>query len=87
MGSYKTTIAGGVALVSGFIMFATQAPYNMHFPPWVMALAGFANVLGVGSGLILSKDFNVSGGATIGLPSTEKAIIDSHEVKPEAPKE
>ena len=74
--SWKTSASGisGAAstlllLFSGFVAFASGAPYHIAFPGWVQALSGFIGVTG-GLGLagsmaslgLASKDFDVTGG-------------------------
>ena len=59
----KTTIAAVISAAASFILFAQSAQY-VTLPPWVMALAAFAQIGGLAAFGIVAKDFNVTGGTT-----------------------
>ena len=39
--SWRSTVSGAVSTAGMFIIFASGAPYNVHFPVWLSALAAF----------------------------------------------
>jgi len=53
-----------------FVIFASAAPYNVHFPVWISALAAFMAVGGLASLGINAKDSSVTGGTVVqpGIP-------------------
>ena len=61
MRSWKTTTAGLVSTAGMFVIFASAPPYNIHFPVWVSALAGFMALGGLAALGISGKDSNVTG--------------------------
>jgi len=56
MVNWKTTVSGLVTAAGAFVIFSSMAPYNLHYPPAVMALAGFMSVGGLASLGITGKD-------------------------------
>ena len=79
--SWRSTLAGCVSAAGSFVAFASLPPYNVHFPTWVLAFAGFMAVGGVAALGINAKDSGVTGGTIVqpGIPvapSTEVMVAD-----------
>ena len=70
--SWKTTLTSLVSAAGMYVSFAQGNGY-VHFPPWVMSLAIFAQIGGLAAFGIAAKDSGVTGG-TIGQPSTTEAL-------------
>jgi hypothetical protein len=68
--SWKSTVSGAVSAAGMFIIFASGAPYNVHFPVWLSALAAFMALGGLASLGINAKDSEVTGGSIVqpGVP-------------------
>jgi hypothetical protein len=57
MSNWKTTACGALSAGASFILFAQTAHY-INFPPWLMAIAMFAQVGGLTVFGIVAKDYN-----------------------------
>jgi hypothetical protein len=60
MRSWKTTLAGAVTALTSFVIFS-QELHMLVWPQWAIAVAMFANVGGLATFGVVSKDYNVSG--------------------------
>lgn len=60
--NWKTTISSIVSAAGMFTLFASAPPYSLHFPPVIMALAGFMAIGGLAALGIAGKDSDVTGG-------------------------
>ena len=76
--SWKTTVSAAVSAAGMFIIFASAAPYNVHFPVWISALAAFMALGGLAGLGINAKDSQVTGG-TIVQPSAPAAPATAHD--------
>jgi len=87
--NWKTSVAGLIASLGSaalaFIQFAAVPPYNVHFPPVVLALAAFAAIGGLAGLGLAAKDHNVTGGTTVqpGIPVA--AVSASVPATPQLP--
>ena len=61
MKNWKTTASGLAGAAGSFVLFSSQA-HMLVWPQWIMALAMFMAVGGLGSFAIVAKDYNVTGG-------------------------
>ncbi len=54
--SWKTTVSGLVSAAGAFVMFSGTAPFNIHYPSLVTALAAFMIAGGLAGLGITAKD-------------------------------
>jgi len=59
--SWKSTVSALVSAAGMFVIFASAPPYNVHFPIWISALAGFMALGGLAGLGIVAKDSDVTG--------------------------
>ena len=71
---WKSTVSGAVSAAGMFIIFASGAPYNVHFPVWLSALAAFMALGGLASLGINAKDSEVTGGSIV-QPGVPVALV------------
>ena len=86
--SWRSTLTGCISAGGMFLAFASAPPYNVHFPTWVMAIAGFMAVGGVASLGINAKDSGVTGGTIVqpGIPvaPAETVMVSASSLVPTA---
>ena len=68
--SWKSTVSAVISVAGLFVIFASGAPYNVHFPVWLSALADFMALGGLAGLGINAKDAQVTGGSIVqpGVP-------------------
>jgi len=72
LGSWKTTLAGVVSLIAGFVAFS---PGLFTKWPWVTEAAKYLMLGSTGAGLITAKDSGVTGGTTLASGSVPDAQL------------
>jgi hypothetical protein len=86
--NWKTSLSGIVAMLGAFVFFASQPPYNVHFPPLVMAAAGFVAAGGFLSASFFAKDRDVTGGTVVqpGIPVAPVPVAPTPPASAAAPR-